>query len=281
MNVLGHHLYVRRLPAETTLADGALALPEAYQIPPTDYEVLAVGPGRLSESGVCVEQQAEVGDRVIVEAGQAFYKPYTEDDNEGFVADHDLVAVLPGPVHTVLWPANDYVLLSPDLPEPPREGIVRSVRSLLSGGDRMEQRGWDLLDDWHAYVEAYRVKWEQRHVPFPEEVALSIRFRKALTGDEDRALAAAALAARRGEERPRAKPRAYPYRAPVSGRVLEVGPGRPSASGPRLPVRVERGARVYFEREHRAVHLALDGVPMLLMREQFLCAAVEEVAVHA
>jgi len=61
---LDDRVVVRVMDAETTTA-GGIVLPDAAQEKPQRGEVVAVGPGRLLESGERAELSVAVGDKVL------------------------------------------------------------------------------------------------------------------------------------------------------------------------------------------------------------------------
>ena len=61
---LEDRILVKSLEAETTTASG-LVIPDTAKEKPQEGEVLAVGPGRMTDKGVSVAMDIKVGDRVI------------------------------------------------------------------------------------------------------------------------------------------------------------------------------------------------------------------------
>ena len=61
---LEDRILVKSLEAETTTASG-LVIPDTAKEKPQEGEVLAVGPGRMTDKGVRVAMDINVGDRVI------------------------------------------------------------------------------------------------------------------------------------------------------------------------------------------------------------------------
>ena len=61
---LEDRILVKSLEAETTTASG-LVIPDTAKEKPQECEVLAVGPGRMTDKGVRVAMDITVGDRVI------------------------------------------------------------------------------------------------------------------------------------------------------------------------------------------------------------------------
>ena len=61
---LEDRILVKSLEAETTTASG-LVIPDTAKEKPQEGEVLAVGPGRMTDKGVRVAMDINVGDQVI------------------------------------------------------------------------------------------------------------------------------------------------------------------------------------------------------------------------
>jgi chaperonin GroES len=61
---LEDRILVKSLEAETTTASG-LVIPDTAKEKPQEGEVLAVGPGRMTEKGARIAMDIKVGDRVI------------------------------------------------------------------------------------------------------------------------------------------------------------------------------------------------------------------------
>jgi len=61
---LEDRILVKSLEAETTIVSG-LVIPDTAKEKPQEGEVLAVGPGRMTDKGVRVAMDIKVGDRVI------------------------------------------------------------------------------------------------------------------------------------------------------------------------------------------------------------------------
>ena len=89
---LDDRIVVRPAEAEETTASG-LVIPDSAKEKPQQGEVLAVGPGRRSESGELIPLDISVGDKVV-------YSKYggTEITNEGedllILAGRDVLAVV-------------------------------------------------------------------------------------------------------------------------------------------------------------------------------------------
>lgn len=195
---LGNYLYAERLVVAPD--SETIALPATAQEMTYDLLVQAVGPQAT---------QARMGDRVIiqsdawrewnepvkmvnrgrVEYGQVAWgcprcgagvrtdqqKPPTCDQHHtGFTSDADLVAVIPGPDHDEIYPANDYVLIEPDtlymqdegaIVQKRESGILVASHTLIGGGDHAKQEGWQAYQEsrrlwdspeWQAEPEYYR-----------------------------------------------------------------------------------------------------------------------------
>jgi chaperonin GroES len=61
---LADRLVVKAIPKEEVTRSG-LVLPDTAKEKPQEGEVLAVGPGRMTEEGKRIEMDVKVGDRVI------------------------------------------------------------------------------------------------------------------------------------------------------------------------------------------------------------------------
>lgn len=61
---LDDRIVIRQVEAEQTTASG-LVIPDSAKEKPQEGEVIAVGPGRVSESGSRIALDISVGDRVI------------------------------------------------------------------------------------------------------------------------------------------------------------------------------------------------------------------------
>ena len=62
---LGDRVVVEPVEREETFAGGALVMPETAKEKPQQGQILAVGPGRLDDSGKRVAMDVSVGDRVL------------------------------------------------------------------------------------------------------------------------------------------------------------------------------------------------------------------------
>lgn len=61
---LGDHIIVKTLTVEET-TKGGIVLPDTAKEKPQQAEVIAVGPGKLTESGKRIEMELKKGDRVV------------------------------------------------------------------------------------------------------------------------------------------------------------------------------------------------------------------------
>ena len=62
---LGDRVVVEPVEREETFAGGALVMPETAKEKPQQGQILAVGPGRLDDSGKRVTMDVKVGDQVL------------------------------------------------------------------------------------------------------------------------------------------------------------------------------------------------------------------------
>jgi len=111
-------LYHVRLLDPETETEGGLALPEVAQGNRSDAIVLAAGEGRKFENNERHLMNAQAGDRVV-------FLPHALrelEPREGCVHDAELLAVLPGPDHMAIVPANSYLLVKPDRDEATFDG---------------------------------------------------------------------------------------------------------------------------------------------------------------
>ena len=87
---LGDRVVVKRIEKEQKTASG-LVLPDTAKEAPQEAEVVAVGPGRLTDEGKKVPMEVKVGDRVVF----AKYSgtEYKEGDDEYLVLkESDILA---------------------------------------------------------------------------------------------------------------------------------------------------------------------------------------------
>ncbi len=62
---LGDRVVLKRLEKEEERTSGGIVLPDTAKEKPQEAEVIAVGPGKLDDSGKRVPLQVKVGDKVI------------------------------------------------------------------------------------------------------------------------------------------------------------------------------------------------------------------------
>jgi chaperonin GroES len=89
---LGDRVVVKPL-AQEEVTRGGLVLPGTAQEKPQEGEVLAVGPGRILDSGDRAKMEVKAGDRVVYAkyAGTEFK---LEDEELLILSERDLLAVL-------------------------------------------------------------------------------------------------------------------------------------------------------------------------------------------
>jgi chaperonin GroES len=280
MRPIGNYLLAR--PVEPERHVGVIALPDSAVLEVQDALVTAVGPGRLLDSGRHYPLQARVGDRVVY--CQHHVKAHV--DGQLLLDDRDLVAILPGPDHTEIHPANDYVFVLPDAaPTQTASGLLLSTHSMAGAevGD-LETRN-RLLDTWRHL----RAKWMRDGEPFSEQVRLGKNWVKGLKPQEQRLFAevlqedqAEAYVDQRTLEALRPPRRVVPV---VTGRLLDVGPGKVIRSGDRwslgmldhLEAAISTG-RVVWDRQHQATDVFVDGQRLIALQAKYVQAALGESA---
>ena len=95
MNIrpLGERVVIKPLEEETTTKSG-IVLPDSAKEKPIEGEVVAVGPGKLTEDGKRVPLEVKVGDKVVYSkfAGT----PVKQDGEEYLIinGDRDILAVI-------------------------------------------------------------------------------------------------------------------------------------------------------------------------------------------
>lgn len=90
---VGDKVIVRRIERKT-VTDGGIIIPDAAKGLSTECVVVAVGPGRVTDTGVLVPMSVAVGDRVIVpEWGNEFTH---EGEKLLAVSDETILAVYDG-----------------------------------------------------------------------------------------------------------------------------------------------------------------------------------------
>ena len=274
---LGNYLLAR--PVEPERHSGVIALPDCAVLEPNDAVVEAVGPGRILNSGKPYPMQVRAGDRVV------YCKHHVKAHMDGclLLDDRDLVAVLPGPDHSELHPANDYVFVLPDAaPTESAGGILLTHHSMAGGevGD-LERRN-QLLDTWRRM----RAKWVKDQEPEQEQIRLGKNWVKGLKSDEQR-LFVEALKEDQSEAfvDQRTFDALRPPRRPVpvtKGKLLDVGPGTVTRQGHRwelgmldhLEAAIRAGV-VIWDRQHEATDVYVDGQRLVAIKAQYVQAAVE------
>lgn len=182
------------------------------------------------------------------------------------VAESDLVALIPGPTHSELRAANDYVLIQPDRHRQYEErpsGVVVAGHSLPGFRGRSLKRGKELLDQASAMVRSKRfreaVEYDQWRMRRDWEDALS---------PTDRA---AWLDACRDQGEAGGQAWAFTpcvsKAAPVTGTVVDVAPGI-------APFRA--GDRVSYEKQHRGAEVYSDGRALIALRADDVAAVIVE-----
>jgi len=64
INPLGERVVIKPLPKEE-VSKGGIVIPDTAKEKPQEGEIIAVGPGKLSEEGKRVAMEVKVGDKVI------------------------------------------------------------------------------------------------------------------------------------------------------------------------------------------------------------------------
>lgn len=91
---LGKRVLVKRSKAVTT--KGGIYLPDTAKEKPKEGEVVAVGPGKIDDSGKLEAVSLKVGDRVLFTsyAGTEVKNPEQEDSEYLILAEDDILGVL-------------------------------------------------------------------------------------------------------------------------------------------------------------------------------------------
>ncbi len=89
---LGDRIVIKRLEAEAT-TKGGIVLPDTAKEKPKQGEVVAVGEGKVLESGETQPMQVEVGDRVIF-GSYAGTDVTVGDDDYLILSESDVLAVV-------------------------------------------------------------------------------------------------------------------------------------------------------------------------------------------
>jgi chaperonin GroES len=91
---LGNRVVIKR--SAHTMSKGGILLPEASQEKPKTGEVLAVGPGKILDSGQLVPMQVKTGDKVLFSsyAGSAVNVGDRSDDEILVMSEDDILAIV-------------------------------------------------------------------------------------------------------------------------------------------------------------------------------------------
>ena len=88
---LGNRVLIQRSKAPAT--KGGILLPDSAQEKPKEGVVIAVGPGKLDETGKLHAMQVHVGDKVLFSAYSGT-EVKTDDEEFLIIAEDDLLGVL-------------------------------------------------------------------------------------------------------------------------------------------------------------------------------------------
>lgn len=88
---LGNRVLIQRSKAPAT--KGGILLPDSAQEKPKEGVVIAVGPGKLDETGKLHAMQVNVGDKVLFSAYSGT-EVKTDDEEFLIIAEDDLLGVL-------------------------------------------------------------------------------------------------------------------------------------------------------------------------------------------
>lgn len=286
-----HSFYFsERLAAET---EGTIALPD--EEPTYDAVVICGGPGRFQDDGTRQAMQAQAGDRIIClpkdwwewqHCQRHIYSlmpAIVENQYRGFVHDRDLIAVIPGPDHTEIYPTNDYVLIEPDrlyvqdegavVQERP-SGILVASHALVGSQDRAKQEGW------LAYEESRRL-WDS---PTWQEEPEYYRHRR-LHAYLDGLPADVRRWARHfaeTEEAPAKRVGWVQREAPTRGRIYSVPDTVDAHAGAywlipgHYPAGIGEGDVVHWSRNHTGVLLQVGERQLLALKAEYLEAVETE-----
>ena len=91
---LGNRILVKR--AEPKASKGGILLPDSSKEKPKQGEVIAVGPGKIDESGRLEKMQIKVGDKVIFGsyAGTEVKIPNHGDEGYIIMAEDEVLAIV-------------------------------------------------------------------------------------------------------------------------------------------------------------------------------------------
>jgi chaperonin GroES len=88
---LGSRIVVQREEAKTT--KGGIILPDSAQQKPREGKVVAVGPGKADDKGVCHPVDVKVGDKILFSSYSG--TEYKADDTEFLIlSEEDILAVM-------------------------------------------------------------------------------------------------------------------------------------------------------------------------------------------
>ena len=87
---LGERVVIKPLPKEE-VSKGGIVLPDTAKEKPQEGEIIAVGPGKLSEDGKRIAMEVKVGDRVVYSkyAGTEFK---LDDEEVVIMRESDILA---------------------------------------------------------------------------------------------------------------------------------------------------------------------------------------------
>lgn len=291
LRVTGSRYYCEVVEAEQETESG-ITLPDDSAETPTDAMVLGVGPGRVLDSGARYPMQAKPGDRVVYE--RHAFDAY--DGRRGFVHDAKLVAIIPGPGHDCLLPANDWVLVRPD----PLKRVDRVTGAVVEASSSPVLVALNSLagDTRRVRIAAELAVQELRALERSERFMLSDAYDRerlvhnyldGVPADVRREMNAVFHGVETG-----AKRAPVAWRDPSNhGEVLGVGPGRvredpnmgvgrygwdgpywfhACGDGAQAPVALRAGSRVYWDRSSPQVRMSAG---VLVRADSLCCVEVE------
>ncbi len=88
---LGDRVIVRRIETEE-ISKGGIILPDTAKEKPQEGEIVAVGPGKLSDDGTRIPMQVTAGDRVVF-AKYAGTEVELNDEKLLLMSETDIVAI--------------------------------------------------------------------------------------------------------------------------------------------------------------------------------------------
>ena len=89
---LGDRVVIKALPREE-VTRGGIVLPDTAKEKPQEGQVVAVGPGRMTEDGKRIPMEVQEGDKVIY-AKYAWSEVKLEDEEYLILGEKDILAVL-------------------------------------------------------------------------------------------------------------------------------------------------------------------------------------------